>query len=288
MMAKSIKYPDFFILGAPKCGTSSLYRWLSGHPDIYICDPREPNYYSYLSGEIPRSRASATCVEDYDRLFKAACQGQLIGDCSTSYLRSKEAVPLLLRDNPAARLIVCLRNPIEMAPSCHAQLLKSGSELERNFALAWSKSTRYRETCLLGKQVETLLEHAHREQIIFLLSEDMQRDARSSYLSTLQFLGVDDDGRREFHSENVRLVPRNTLLPVLANYAYRLKHRLGVHRRLGLWNRFSHLNLRSPSAEETSVPVSIRADMNEFFRDDVQKLAVLIDRNLDHWLTPSS
>ena len=49
------KIPNFFIVGAPKCGTTALYEYLSSHPDVFLCDPKEPNYFSCDFATLGRS-----------------------------------------------------------------------------------------------------------------------------------------------------------------------------------------------------------------------------------------
>ena len=117
------RVPDFFIIGAPKSGTTSLSEYLRAHPGIFFSQPKEPFFYSedYTHpGRISRRG-------DYLALFAGAPPGALLGEGSTWYLRSAVAVPRILQDNPDARFIVMLREPLAMLRSLHAHQLRERS-----------------------------------------------------------------------------------------------------------------------------------------------------------------
>src|SRR5210317_560697 len=114
--------PNFFILGAPKCGTTSLAYWLSQHPNVYVSPDKEPLHYSTdFPASTPHSERS------YLDLFAEATEQHIaIGEASVWYLRSKDAVANIENEIPEAKYIVMLRNPVEMAPSLHWQTVFNG------------------------------------------------------------------------------------------------------------------------------------------------------------------
>ncbi len=132
--ADAVRRPNFFIVGAPKCGTTSLATWLGRHPSVFIPHVKEPHHFNTDDAPLFASRSS------YERLFRAASDQHLaIGEASASYLYSNDAVPNIEAAYPGSRFIVLLRNPVEMAPAWHAQILLSGvGETERDFATAWA------------------------------------------------------------------------------------------------------------------------------------------------------
>src|SRR5271166_6089058 len=107
------RIPDFFIVGHEKSGTTSLYKMLRGHPQIFMPDLKEPRYFvtdrraegAENEGALPRT------LEDYLALFAAAAPEQRAGEASPQYLRSKEAAGLIAEVQPAARIIAILREP---------------------------------------------------------------------------------------------------------------------------------------------------------------------------------
>lgn len=273
MRAKRL--PDFFIIGVPKCGTTSLALWLSEHPKIFMCDPKEPNYYSpdLVAQPFVENRT------DYERLFHPAGPEQRIGEASTGYLRSRVAVPRILSDRPDARLIVCLRNPVDMAPSVHAQLLKGGRLRERDFEAAWRKQDSWvtpsgsecmRDVCRLGIQVERVLSVVPRDQVLFLLLEDLRTETRQVYKTVLDFLGVDDDGRTEFPAVNTRAYPRSIGIARATGVAYRVKRRLGISKSLSLGRLIGQINNQSSRLDPAPLSPEVRRSLVDTFRVDIR------------------
>jgi hypothetical protein len=106
-----VRAPDFFLVGAPKCVTSSLHLLLIQHPEIFMCDPKEPHFFSTdLPGlaEVP-DRAG------YDALFADAPSGAKRGDASAFYHSSRSAAEEIHKANPEARIIASTRNPVDAA-----------------------------------------------------------------------------------------------------------------------------------------------------------------------------
>src|SRR5438477_11547979 len=110
--------PNFFILGAPKCGTTSMAKWLSDHPEIFMSADKELNYYN-----MDHKRSEIKNYQHYLYFFKKATEKhKIIGEASVWYLFSKEAVPNILKDsNKEVKFLVMIRNPIQMAYSLHQE-----------------------------------------------------------------------------------------------------------------------------------------------------------------------
>src|SRR5215468_7362257 len=84
-------------------------------------------------------RQAIRTLDEYEALFCAATEKHIaVGEASVWYLSSAEAVPAILRYQPAAKFIIMLRNPVEMAPALHGEMLLSGLERERKFSTAWN------------------------------------------------------------------------------------------------------------------------------------------------------
>jgi len=126
--------PDFFIVGAPKCGTTSMYHYLRQHDQIFMPDEKEPHYF----GEDLKKRPDKFIdnEDEYLNLFKDAKPDQKLGEASTFYLYSKSASREIKEYNPDAKIIIMLRNPIDFLNSLHSQLLFSGNEDEPDFEIA--------------------------------------------------------------------------------------------------------------------------------------------------------
>jgi len=124
--------PNFFILGAPKCGTTSVAVLLSEHPHIYM-PQKEPHFFN------TDHRRFLNSLEGYERLFaRADARHRAVGEASVWYLSSASAVKNILDYAPEAKFIVMLRNPVEMAPSLHEEQVFTGRENVTDFAKAWA------------------------------------------------------------------------------------------------------------------------------------------------------
>jgi len=131
------KPPQFVIVGAPKAGTSSLYEYLKQHPKVFMPEKKEPVFFcGYGSnfrgpGSHLYNRDLVTDPDEYLALFAEAPPGSLTGEASTDYLSCPQA-PLRLKEwNPSAKIIVCLRNPIDRAYSEHMHLVRDMAENEK-------------------------------------------------------------------------------------------------------------------------------------------------------------
>ena len=192
--------PNFFIAGAPRCGTTALSEYLRRHPQVFMTIPKEPNYFA---ADLPGLRFADT-PEQYADLFRKVGSHHLaIGEASVWYLYSKVALDRIRQEIPHARIIVSLRNPIDFVRSLHARLLYSHNEDRANLAEAWAmQDTRregrelprsvqtpellqYREIAMFGRQISRLFDAFPREQVRVVLLEEWRDDPRGTYLSLL-------------------------------------------------------------------------------------------------------
>lgn len=124
---------DFFLIGAPKCGTTALAETLNTHPDVFIPDVKEPHFFCT---DWPNFQRYST-LDSYASIFES---GKINGDASVWYLYSDAAPKDIYSYNPKAKIIVCLREPEKMIPSLHNQLLFSAREVEKEMEAAWCRS----------------------------------------------------------------------------------------------------------------------------------------------------
>jgi len=290
------RMPHLFLVGAPKCGTTSLAAWLAGHPGVFMSNPKEPGFFA---PDVASSRRAAT-PQAYGALFAGARGDQLLAEASTSYLRSRVAVGQILARQPRARFVVCLRNPVEMAPSVHGQLVRTGREPIADFETAWAmqavRRSRpaprrddhnpadliYAEICRLGAQLEAFLAVAPRAQVRFVFLDDLKSDPAASYRDVLAFAGLADDGRDAFPVHNARRMPRSLRVARASHRAAAALRRLGLGPGTGLGARLNRLN-ETPAGAPALSPQMTRL-LGEAFRDDIARLSRITGRDLDHWL----
>jgi hypothetical protein len=289
-----VREPNFFILGAPKCGTTSLAAWLATHPAVFMSPLKEPAYFARdlkaVRPDLPRYRG----------LFALAGDHHLaVGEASTCYLFSEVAVSAILRYAAEPRFIVCLRNPVDMVRSLHQQEVFGLNDDIRDFERAWHLQEarregrhiprtcsepwllRYRDRCLLGAQVERLLQQLPRHCIRFVLLDDLRADAGAQYLRVLRFLDLPDDGRREFPVLNRSKEPRSRIVKEGVRCLSTAIRSMGITRRFGVRTALEQWNTRAAPRREPAQ--ALMQEIRNEFAEDIQKLGGLIDRDLSHW-----
>ena len=291
---------DFCVLGAPNSGKSALQGYLWTHPRVFM-PASEPNFYAddvtEYGSDLPRPKNR----QAYRALFAGAAEGQLLGEMSGRYLFSERAVPSLLRDSPDARFILMLRNPVDMAHSIHSHLLRNSWEDERSFEKAWElqearaagkrippgckrpKILLYRDRCSFAPHIERLFQQVPRERVLVHLFEEFFADLRGSYLRTLAFLGLPDDGRTHFERVNEHGVARSRLLLHLALHPPFYRPLKRAFNTLGL--RPGLAFFRWTVGKESSAPMdkSFRRRLAAEFQPDIARLESILGRALNVW-----
>ena len=295
---------DFCILGASKSGKTALHAYLRTHPQVFMPE-REPNIHAddiaeTASAPRPKNRQA------YRALFAPAANGQLLGEMSGLYLFSERAVPNILKDNPDARFIVMLRNPVDMAHSSHSNLLHRRFENEPSFQNAWElqdaraageripvsceepKLLLYRERCCFAPHVERLFQLVPRERLLVHVFEEFFTNPRAAYERTLAFLGLPSDDRRHFERINEHGVPRSWLLHDLARYPpFPLDCLHGPLKRIfnafGLRPGLAFFRWTIGRKNFPAMDPSFRRRLEAEFRPDIARLEAILERDLDVW-----
>lgn len=123
--------PDFIIAGAARCGTTALFAYLAQHPSIFAPRYKEP---AFFATDLPGGVAT---LDEYRELFAAAPRDCLAFEASTRYLYSKVAIARIMAHNPATKVIVMLRKPVDGAYSLHGYAYRYGHETIVDFEEAW-------------------------------------------------------------------------------------------------------------------------------------------------------
>ncbi len=119
--------PNLFIIGAPRCGTTSLYAALKQHPAVYASVLKEPHHYA---GDLPSQPHTVHDRDDYLTLFRGSEHHRYRAEASVWYLYSAMAADAIADAHPDARVVVLLRDPVEMALSLHALYLRTGNDAD--------------------------------------------------------------------------------------------------------------------------------------------------------------
>lgn len=308
-MSSSSIIPNFFIIGAPKGGTTALAHYLSEHPQVFFCAPKEPHFWDE-DHENGRKTHGLWTLDQYLHLFKHADpeRHHVIGEGSTSYMQSRVAVQSIYEFNPNARFLVMLRHPIDIAYGEHGELVRHYYEDVTDFEEAWQlqkdrahgrnlprspgiiQQLQYRDVARIGEQLQRLFDIVPEPQRRVFLFEDFVADTRGIYQQVLEFLGINDDGRTEFPKVNQARAYRSGWLgrmyhapPAVIERPMRVV-RSKVMANSGRVKRFVK-DMVSVNQPRPKLRPEFRAELLEVFREDIVKTQELLGRDLSHWLS---
>jgi hypothetical protein len=291
-----VSKPNFFFIGAPKCGTTSIADFLSGHPNVFMSDTKEPNFFD------KEFSLGSLSLEAYESLFSGAGpEHKVVGEASMGYLFWPSAVPAILSYAPDAKFLVSVRNPYQKAISLHAHLHARGIEDESDFSVAWKLQDRrrngprgrgwknrrqmllYEDRCAIGDQLERLYSLVAADRVCVVFFDDLKRDPKRLYERIYRFLGLRDDGRVDYPLSNRRRRIRgfSVINPILSS-GRRIKRALGIYRSLGIASRiYEAASVLSPA--EPVIATDVWEDMDRKFIPQIRKMEQICERDLSDW-----
>jgi hypothetical protein len=298
--------PDFFIVGHPKCGTTALYEMLRAHSEIFMPALKEPEFFA-SEMRVDRPEELPETLEDYLALFDAARADQLLGEASTSYLRSHTAAESIAAVAPEARIIAILREPASLLRSAHLQYVQAVIETEYDLrkALAleedrrqgrnlprhgfWPLSLQYSDHVRYVEQLQRYHAAFGRENVLVLIYEDFRADNDGTVRTVLRFLGVDDSAPLERAEVNPTVGVRSQALHELVHTvavgrgpvsrgvkeAVKVVIPRGPRRRLLTALRRGVVYGAPPAVDE-----ALMSELRQRFRGEVVALGEYLDRDL--------
>jgi hypothetical protein len=291
--------PNFLIIGAMKAGTTLLWDVLSQHPDVYMSQVKEPHYFALVSEETPSLEGTQGTIRqltDYQTLFTAAGSAVAIGEASTSYLHTHGAAEQIYQLLPTAKLICVLRNPIERSYSHYLYLARRGVEPERSFAAALAQeSTRISQGVPFGRYLTIGHYHQHlqrylqlfpREQLYICLFEDLTKRPAEVYPEIFDFLNISNTFLPDTSiRRNPSGVPKNRWLDQLIAQPNPLRNI--IQPRLPRWLYQKVTALRDMNLAKPPLDVELQQSLVEHFRQDIESLEELLQRDLTTWVQPT-
>jgi len=292
--------PNLLIVGAAKSGTTSLHNYLNQHPEVFMCNPKEPHFLINKEIGVERIPVGISNFQEYENLFEEGKHKKFRGESSVMYLMYPEIVIPKIKDllGYDAKIIIMLRNPIERAYSGyqHVKRYNVKEELDFENALATSEeryftredmtpASRYKELGLYFKQVKSFLQEMKNVHII--IYDDYQQDFQEEMNKVFAFLEISQvkinaDQRHmvggwQWENESMKKMmmkksPLKTLLKIIIPFkSLRKKVRQYLQ-----------------SKNTTNVPkMSLKTKymLKQFYKNDVQKLSDLLNRDLNYWIT---
>jgi hypothetical protein len=311
--------PNFFIVGAPKAGTTSLYHYLSQHPDVYMSPIKEPNYFAtevrtenigpewqaraqkendslqqYLRGSMREKRFGGIVSNwsDYLKLFQNVNGEKAIGEASVCYLWSGSAARNIASTISNAKIIIVLRNPVDRAFSQYKQAVANGlagSSFREQVRRSLNRKTDkldllnpFLEYGLYHDQVERFMQLFPAENLRIYLYEEYRRAPAETLADVFRFLEVDPQFVPDMSKKHLQ-----TRMPRFVWASHKL-------RQYGAWSRLKgavpatlvSVVRKLVFRDEQTAEIN-RADrlyLSDYYREDVGRLETLIRRNLKGWL----
>lgn len=291
--------PTFFLVGAPKSGTTAMHEYLGAHPDVFVPERKEPHHF----GQDIRSPRFLNERREYLALFDRARDEKVVGEASVWYLASTNAAQEIAAFEPRARILAMLRDPVELVRSLHSFNVANGIEDITDLGVALDAGTKRFESRIVGRPaIPEFLDYTPighfadqlarfqavfpPEQIHVVIYEEFADDPAAAYEGVLRFLGVDPTFRPSFERVNAA---RRSRSPTLARWLHAPPPRLQrvmrsivpgpIRRRL--WHRGLKRALTRANTEHASaLPMSpaVRARLRAEYADDVRRTARLIGR----------
>ncbi len=313
------KEPNFFVIGAAKCGTTTLYDFLEHHPEVYMSPIKEPHYFSkdiikenfsdeykhylktrnvnledYLKTNFTR-KIWEWYIEDFNQylqLFKNVTTEKAIGEISNGYLFSSVAAAEIKATYPNAKIVMILRNPAERAYSHYLANVRDGrttldfkeelivdSKKERK---GWCISHCYNEMGMYYEQVKRFTDIFDKDQIKIYLNDDLKKNPEAVAKDLFTFLELGTSVDIDFHKkQNEARLPKSAGFMKFITQTG-LKRKIFRAMPIVIQNKIKPLFFK-----EGKIPKMSNADrawLFAQFHENILKTQQLIGRDLSSWL----
>jgi hypothetical protein len=291
--------PNLFLVGAPKCGTTALTRYLEAHPEIAGADRKDLHHFGSdldFRGREPLSEA--------DYLAHFGDGGRWTMDSGVWMLRSERAAEEIHAFAPEARIICMVRQPVDMMHALFTQLRINGlgeedlpdlqaalaAEEDRARgdripdACGLRQALQYREAVQFSAQIGRYLERFGQEQVRVVLQDEFAADTASTYRELLGWLGIDPDFQPDFRRVNTHKEVRSEGVRAAVGHTPQWVKALlpGTARQ---WLRGTLRKANARHAERPPLDPTLRATLTEELRPEIHRLEALLGRDLSHWLS---
>lgn len=296
--------PNFIIAGAPKCGSTTLFRYLNPHHDVFFPKIKEPGFmikefYQALSKDSPNYQRQLEYLvldeQSYSHLYdQVNCK--ILGDSSISYLFQYEnAIENILEySGRETKILFILREPVSRLKSQYQYIVELGfenQELTKALELEeyrlsenWSSIFAYKQQGLYAEGIKAFMEAFNHVHVMFF--EDLIADPTGQMDKVYQFLGISSSELGEDLTFNKSGIPRNravhnflmTKNPLRSAFAKALRSFMSEDRLLLIRDKLRGMNQRKNSGIEISD--DLKQTLRDFYREDQKELERLLGRKL--------
>jgi len=287
------KWPNFFIVGAPRSGTTSLYEYLKCVPEVFMSPVKEPNYFNPRVDDNLFLSKPIRDKKKYLDLFKNVKDEKVIGEASPTYLWDPKTPKLINDVVPHARIIISLRDPIERAFSEYLFLRGLGSEkgsfleiIRRSILDEDYSSNRIIQNGLYFEQVKRYLDIFGPNQVKILIFEEFVQDTWKLVKHVLDFLDIHHDpptSVKEIH--NAFTLPRGQIASSIVENKVLRKMGKTLLPREGL---FSLRKILTKKTVKPQISIEEKNLLEEFYREDVLNLEKSLNRKFPWKITKNN
>lgn len=297
-----VRLPNLVVVGAPKCGTTSLYHYLKQHPEVYLPARKELHYFTRdqlvrdTAGPGDSTVLQHLCADRaaYEAEFAAAAGQPIRGDISPSYFDFAEVAPAMRRELGEARIVVLLRDPIAKAFSQYMHLVRDGreplpfyealqAEAERT-RRGWSMIWRYAGGSRYAPRLRHYLDAFGAERVRIYRFEDFIGDPQATLADLWRWLGIDSSVRPDTsRAFNASSRPRSRVVASLISKRSPLAALARALVPAGARARMTEAVRGLNAGAKGRVDDRSAAYLREIFRDDVRETETIVGRPLG-WL----
>ncbi|MDY6783882.1 MAG: sulfotransferase [Cyanobacteriota bacterium] len=282
------KVPDSIVIGAGKCGTTSLHDYLAQHPQLYIC-PQKETYFFLEASQRNKFRAygAITDPDEYYALFKDAPAGSQRLEISTNYYAYAKSAKLIKAALPDVKIIAILRDPANRAFSSYQMLVRGGHEKE-DFENIIVENNKYVKRGFYYRQLLPYFEVFDRARIKILFFEDLCSQPVQFVQDLFAYLEVDPQFTPDMQKRGREGgLPKNAIFhslltqknPIRQAAATVLKPFLPEQRRQQMRKKMVKKNIAKVKLSPES-----RQKLIEIYRSDILQLQDWVGRDLSAWL----
>jgi hypothetical protein len=294
--------PNLFIVGAPKCATTSVFYSLMQHPEIGMSTEKEPHFFGK---DITSNSMYIQNLQEYLSLFSGLNGKKIIGEASPWYLYSKVAAQDIKSFSPNAKIIIMLRDPVEAVYSLYRQLCFTGVETEGGFESAllledkrkkgeclpkkyiFPEALFYTEVYKYSEQIERYIDTFGKESVHIVLFEDLKEGPIKTYKKIFKFLEVNQDFVITPEYKNKNKIKANSFLTWLIKIKPKFVSiflsylKLKIPKLKEIIKQVKNLNIKEAPVRPLTDKIKLKTYQK--FKDDIFKVEQIIKINLSEW-----
>ena len=298
--------PNFLIIGAAKSGTTALYRYLKQHPDIFMSERKEPHFFSFTN-ETKMTRGPGdyvkTAITDFNlycKLFDSVKNEIAIGEASPTYIYIKGTAERIYSILPNVKLLAILRNPVDRAFSAYMHQVRDGYEDSKDFKEALSKENEriknnwgpiwhYVNAGYYYEQLIPYFNSFNKDNIKIIIYDDFVKNPIKEIKNIYSFLGVDDSYIPDMSVKpNVSGIPKHKTWQIIIDFLFNHPNPIrSISRKIFSeeyrWKVTSII--RNKNLIKPIIPLSLRLELIELYKNDILNLQNLINYDLSIWLS---